>query len=601
MCGLFVEIKNKNFRNTQKSFANSSQLLSHRGDDIKTFYYDENIRINFFRLKIRDLSSKGRQPMFDRSERYLIVFNGEIYNTSSLIKYLPSSARLKGNSDTEILINLYSKYKSKVLDMVEGMFSFVIYDKVEQNFFIARDRFGIKPLYFYSSKMSLVVSSEIKPIINYTGQRDYNLSAFGDLFFKGYMDHNESTFFKKINSLEPAHYMFVQKGVIKKKKYWDLKIPEFKKQAKKEKKLSELLLKSIDQHLISDCKIGLFLSGGADSSSLASICKNKFAYKLDTYTYDFYNNKFSESAKSKVFADKLNLKNTLYNVTPNEIEKEMSFLCHTLESPFTSIRLFGINALYKRAKQDGLKVILEGHGGDEMNAGYGYNYYSYLSDKYDEKKLKKILSYEDFKKCNFIKNNQGQCTSDGIKFTNFDLFNQDFVNYYKKIKLEKTSNSLNFLKNAQLKDIKYIKLPRLLKYTDRLSMIHGVESRVPYLNHKLFNFCFHLSNEDKFRGLKTRYLYKKTVENINRLRHFKNKKQDIVDPQSVWLKKNLKEYIYDNLNSSILRNSEIFNHKKVINFYDDFTKKNTNSSFLIFLILTSVNFLKVFNKIRLNV
>ena len=197
MCGFFIEFKKRKFRDIKERFSSSAQLLSHRGDDKKTFYYDENIRVNFFRLKIRDLSSAGKQPMLDQSGRYLIIFNGEIYNTKDLIKHLPNF-KLVGNSDTEVLVNLYSKYKKKILDMIEGMFSFIIYDKQEKECFIVRDRFGIKPLYFYQSTSSIIISSEIKPIIKYSKFKDYNLEAFGDLFFHGSMDHDSNTFFKKL-------------------------------------------------------------------------------------------------------------------------------------------------------------------------------------------------------------------------------------------------------------------------------------------------------------------------------------------------------------------------------------------------------------------
>ena len=595
MCGFFIEIKKKKFHGVKKEFNSSAQLLSHRGDDKKTFFYDENIRINFFRLKIRDLSSNGKQPMLDSSGRYLIVFNGEIYNTQNLIKYLPN-IKLRGNSDTEILVNLYAKYKQKTLDMIEGMFSFLVYDIREKKYFIARDRFGIKPLYFYQSKFSYIISSEIKPIINYTNYKHYNLTAFGDLFFSGSMDHNKQTFFSKINSLEPSHFMILNKEKIKKVKYWDLKKPEFINTTDRKKKLYELILESIDQHLISDRKIGLFLSGGTDGSALASTCKKNFDYNLNTYTYDFFDNQFGESKKSRKTANKLNLKNNLYNVAPDEVINEMNSLCEYLESPFTSIRLFGVNALYRKARKDGYKVIFEGHGGDEMNGGYGYNYFPYLVDKYGKKKLKKKLNKEEYDKCMLVLNHQSKCTSDGIQFSNFDLFNKDFVKEYTKGKREKNYDGLNYLQNSQLKDIESIKLPRLLKYTDRLSMRHGIEARVPYLNHKLFSYCFHLRNEEKFFNSQSRYLFKNALYNIGSLINFEKKKQSIVDPQKKWLKVNLRDFVYDNLNSSIMRNSEIFNHKKVINHYENFVKQKTNTSFLIFVVLTSISFFKVFNR-----
>tara|TARA_B100001123_G_C15265955_1_gene1008415 strand:- start:320 stop:1924 length:1605 start_codon:yes stop_codon:yes gene_type:complete len=533
--------------------------------------------------------------MFDNSGRYLIVFNGEIYNTPSLIKYLPG-IKLRGHSDTEILVNLYSKYKHRVLNMIEGMFSFVIYDKNKREYFVARDRFGIKPLYYYQSKFSYIISSEIKPIISYTNYKDYNLTAFGDLFFSGSMDHNNNTFFKKVTSLEPSHFMILKSEKIKKIKYWNLQDLEFDQKKDRKNKLSDLILGSINQHLVSDRKIGLFLSGGTDGSALATICKKKFNYNLDTYTYDFIDNEFGESKKSKIIASKLNLKNKLYNVTPSEVIDEMNFLCNSLESPFTSIRLFGINALYRKAKKDGYKVIFEGHGGDEMNGGYGYNYFPYLADKYSKSKLKRILSKEELKKCNLVIDHQGQCTSDGVRFTNFDLFNQDFIKHHVKMKIERTNSNLNYLKNSQLKDIESIKLPRLLKYTDRLSMRHGIEARVPFLNHKLFNYCFHLNNEEKFKGLQTRYLFKKALFDIGSLVNFQKKKQSIVDPQKKWLKTSLREFVYDSFNSSILRNSDIFDHKNIIKYYDNFVNQKTDTSFLIFIILTSVSFFKVFNR-----
>ena len=176
MCGFFIEYKKNNFSDSQEKFNSSSRLIKHRGDQSLKSYMDDKIRVNFYRLKIMDLSENGNQPMFDCSKRYLIAFNGEIYNARELKKLIPE-VNLKGSSDTELLVNLYAKLKNKILDLIEGMFSFVIYDKENKNCFIARDRFGIKPLYYFMDKHSVVFSSEIKPILDYKKVNEFNNST----------------------------------------------------------------------------------------------------------------------------------------------------------------------------------------------------------------------------------------------------------------------------------------------------------------------------------------------------------------------------------------------------------------------------------------
>ena len=147
---------------------------------------------------------------------------------------------------------------------------------------------------------------------------------------------------------------------------------------------------------------------------------------------------------------------------------------------------------------------------------------------------------------------------------------------------------------SQFNDLRYIKLPRVLKYTDRISMSHGIETRVPLLNHKLFNFCFHLRNENKFRKNESRYLFKKTLKKMGALYNFEKKKQDIVDPQKSWLKKELRSFVFDNLNSKNFENSDYFNKKYVRNYFETFLKKDQKSSFLIFITLSSLIFMKNF-------
>ena len=593
MCGFFIEYKKNNFSDSQEKFNSSSRLIKHRGDQSLKSYMDDKIRVNFYRLKIMDLSENGNQPMFDCSKRYLIAFNGEIYNARELKKLIPE-VNLKGSSDTELLVNLYAKLKNKILDLIEGMFSFVIYDKENKNCFIARDRFGIKPLYYFMDKHSVVFSSEIKPILDYKKVNEFNNETFSDFFLRGLLDHNDLTFFKNVMSLEPSYYIHAYKDKMIRKKYWDITKPLFKNQKEDLEFLQELLTNSLEQHLVSDRKIGFFLSGGTDSSALASICTKKLNYLPHTYTYDFNKNEFSESQKAKKIAKKLQIKNYLSILKAENVEKNFDNLVQTLESPFTSIRLFGVDKIYKKAKEDGLKVICEGHGGDEMMGGYGYNFSAYKSDLLNQKEnLTKRQMLEKKKLNNFLKH-QGEFTTDGTSFSDNNFFNKDFIKKYKSDYVFEKKKNLNCLMQSQFNDLRYIKLPRVLKYTDRISMSHGIETRVPLLNHKLFNFCFHLRNENKFRKNESRYLFKKTLKKMGALYNFEKKKQDIVDPQKSWLKKELRSFVFDNLNSKNFENSDYFNKKYVRNYFETFLKKDQKSSFLIFITLSSLIFMKNF-------
>jgi len=611
MCGFLFEYRKKKSSFSKRKFLHASSYIKQRGPDEDKFINYKNISTMFYRLSIRDLSKKGSQPMWDKSRRYLIVFNGEIYNSEELkekINYI----KLNGYSDTEVLVNLFSKYGLKTLNFLEGMFSFVIYDKIMNKCIIARDRFGIKPLYFYNSENKLIFSSEIKPILSYVKNFDFNVSAFKDFFIRGNLDNSEKTFFNNIKSLEPGKYLLVEKNKLVKKNYWNL----FSNQNKDEdplvieKKVRKKIEDSISKHLISDREVGLFLSGGTDSASIAQIMSNKQKTKLKTFTYDFENNLNSESTKAKEISKSISALNYNVIVKPKHIIDEIENLCKTLESPFTSIRLFGTYLLYKKAKEKKIKVIIEGHGGDEMTAGYKYNYLPYIFDKnkininsnYNLIKQKLLINENiKFNKANFKTINfQGLSTTDGTPNFFKNIFNKDFIDQSKfnyntdKVIFDKIIKKHGFLKNSQYKDIKEIKLPRVLKYSDRLSMMFGVEARVPFLDHKLFSYLFNLNPKMKFYNNQTRYIFKKSLKREKISQFYTKQKKTIVDPQSNWLKNDLVEFTLDNLNSSELRNSIMFNQKEVLKHYNDFRKGEINTSFLIFNILTTINFFRAF-------
>ena len=610
MCGFVCQFNfDSSFKDDKQVLLNASTTLAHRGPDAKKYKNIKNFQAVFYRLSIRDLSANGNQPIFSHSKNFIMVFNGEIYNTDYLLTLLNKN-KLKGKSDSEILINLFEEKGPKALQIIKGMFSFVIYDIKNNKIFAARDRFGIKPLYYYKNRNKIIFSSEIKPLLKIINSISFNEKSFFDLFNKGYLDHDDKTFFKNIASLMPGNQLTINSSKkLNIKKYWEILYSNQdifgnnKNEDVHSEKLKFILNQTINDHLISDVDIGLFLSGGSDSNSIANLIRFNSNIIIENFTYSFQNeSKFSEVNEAKRISKLLNQKHHVEIITPNYIKDNFSNIVNEMESPFTSMRLFAVRKLYERASKEGKKVIIEGHGGDEMFGGYGYNIFPYLIDFYRRfgfEELQNNYFYKYFKnnKFNFFNkfltlHDQGLSTTDGTCYLNNNIHVSNNLNSTKL--LQKHFHN-SYLINSQLLDIKYIKIPRMLKYTDRMSMRFGVEARVPFLDHELFEYCFNLSHNFKFKNGESRYLLKKISREINSKISFTKNKINIVDPQKSWLKTHLKDFILDELNSIDFINNEFINNKNTKKLLNNFFKsKNVKSSYLIFKILTTHKFLQNF-------
>ena len=606
MCGFIVYYNlNNNFKLSKKNFVKASKEIQHRGPDDMGSFFHENVNMIFYRLSIIDKSKNGRQPMVSQSGRYVIVFNGEIYNARELKSKINNISNLRGSSDTEILINLYEKYGEKMLKFLKGMFSFVIYDKKNNSIFTARDRFGIKPLYYFIDENQILFSSEIKPILSYLKNFTFEEKSFANFFFKQELDSGNNTFFKDIKNHEPSVYKVFSKKFTKSIKYWDicdLKIEENNKN--KIEYLSTLINTSINQHLVSDTKISLLLSGGLDSSVLCNLISKNYEKKIETFTYDFLNNDKGESKKAKSISKFLNFKNNNTLVKPNYILDNFEKICLELESPFTSIRLFGLRKVYAKIHSKGFKVALEGSGGDEILGGYHYNYLFYLLDMHsrDNKKLLNYLKKHNKEKIlNYIitLSYQNGSTKDSTPFIHSNLYKNEFMHSVLDEKFFANYNfnkKLNFLQKSQMVDIAHVNLPRSLKYMDRLAMNSSVENRVPLLDHDLASYCFNLNNDSKINNNQTRFIMKEIFKKYPVYKFFTKTKNIIVDPQKNWLGNELFDYFYDEVNSLEVKNSFFFNQEKILNQLIKLKKNELNNSFQLFQILTSIIFIKAFKK-----
>lgn len=618
MCGFFFLIKKNSDLSTKKLIVASNEV-KHRGPDDDQIINNKDIFVRFFRLSIIDTRKIASQPMYDKTGRYLLVFNGEIYNFQKLRNKLTKS-NLQSKSDTEVLLYSLIERGQNVINELEGMFSFIFYDTFKKTFFFGRDRFGIKPLYYSNINGNIIFSSEIKALLK-LNKFQLNNNSFCNFFLKGSMDHDENTFFNNVFSIMPGHNGLVKNNKINIKKYWNLKkkkselFSETSSYKKKRIVLENLLNTSLEKHLVSDRKIGLFLSGGTDSNAILNlILKRKNNENLNTFTYGFKNN-FASSEISRVNKIiSLNKKISNYNllISPKDVLDNFDKTTKILESPFTSIRIIAMKKLYSLARKKGSVVILEGDGGDEIFGGYDYNLYSYLLDKYKKNRFKEknifnklrefvqLSNKKDTHLINLLLTNSFQysSTSDGTIFVNSDFINEEFLNNQidESFYFEKKIDKFNNLQNAQLKDINEIKLPRSLKYKDRLSMSEGIETRVPLLDHKLFEFAFNLPNNCKFRGLKSRFIFKDVCQRKGFSKNmFEYSKKTIADPQKIWLKTYFKEFFIDTVSSQDFYNLNYFNPKLILKEFHKFCRDDKYpSSFAFFQILSFYRFYKVF-------
>ncbi len=615
MCGFFIEYRKRNIKFNKKLFLANAEKLSHRGPDNFGTIFLKNFSAKFFRLSILDLSWKGNQPMKSKNGKFTILYNGEIYNYKILKRKY--NLKPKGNSDTEIILLLFEKFGPKMVKELEGMFSIVIFDSNKNKCHFFRDRFGIKPLYYLDLVEKVLLSSEIKPLLNYT-KNIINPQKSLDFFLKQSMDDDQDTLFKNIKAVQPSNFGEISVNDLRVKKYWEFDTNKIKEQnlLYNKKKIISLFSSSVEKHLISDRKLGFFFSGGTDSLSIVSEAKKfkKFP-KLFSYSFLSKNGKvYGEHEKAKKIALDLGLDINITTITPKLIIDNFDKVIRACEAPITSIRQISDYLLFKKLKTLNIPVAIIGHGGDELLGGYDYNFLYFLKDKY-KKKLKTKNYIEDL--INYL-NLKGKTTSqkeqlilnylisltyqkgsnkDCTPFIEIDNFSKDFLNayitdsYYNNNDFDK---KYNYLQNSQLNDINSVSLPRNLRYCDRLAMANGIEARVPFLDHKLANFLFNLDNRFKFKNNQTRWIFKSLFHKKTK-KYFTSKKNSVPDPQSEWLKSDLKEFFMDEFSSLSFRKSEIFNKKNIFKNLDLFHKNKLKSSFHLFQIFTYQKFKNNFN------
>tara|TARA_B100000925_G_scaffold273621_1_gene238446 strand:+ start:450 stop:2153 length:1704 start_codon:yes stop_codon:yes gene_type:complete len=541
----------------------------HRGPDYKGKWLEEGVALGHNRLSIIDLSNSANQPFSDRTKRYSIVFNGEIYNYIELREKLKSSYNFQTNSDTEVLLAAYIFWGKDCLKHLNGMFSFAIYDTKLKCLFAARDRFGVKPFFYHKSKDSFYFSSEIKAIHAAGIKKKPHEEIWAGYFAYGSYGMPDETFWEEIHQLPGGHYLELNDNNISITK-WYVFEEEVKKFDEKipfnevKEKYAALMKNSIELRFRADVSVGFNISGGLDSSALL-VFVNQMEGKENINAYTFYcgHEDYDELfwVKEMINTTRNSLNKVL--LTVDHFIKEIDFLTRIQDEPCGGIPTIAYSKIFKEARNDNVIVLLDGQGMDEQWAGYDY----YLENN---DQLIQGMKRSPFKK---------------------NVLSKEFLS-----KAKKPSYPAPFedeLLNKQYRDLFYTKIPRALRFNDRVSMAYSTELREPFLDYRLVEYAFAQPYEYKIKNGIQKYLLREVVSEYLDDSITNSPKRPLQTPQREWLGNELSEYVelkIENLKDSNF--SSWFDVNEMSNEWQKYKDGDNDSSFHIWQWISLANHIK---------
>ncbi len=542
MCGIL----GSNFK-PKIDILNLTSIMQNRGpDNISTY----NINNNYFghtRLSIVDLHSSSNQAMvFDD---LVLVFNGEIYNYKQLIKN--ENLTCQTSSDSEVLLRLYQKYDINFLNMLNGAFSFCIYDVKKDKYFCAKDRYGKKPFYYYKEDNKFIFSSMISPIIKALGFTPKLNKVALSQYLQYFTPINDNTFYTNINKLEASSYLIYENNILSIKKYYKINTHKSIFDEKEAiKKIEQTLLSSVQDRLMGNVEVASLLSGGIDSSLISSMYNKMSNKKIQTFSIGYLSHKkYSELPYAKLLAKSIDSKHHEIQLNQNEFIASIPEVFQNMEEPHADPASIPLNYMCKYINKQGIKTVLSGEGSDEIFLGY--DNYSKFNKYYD---FKNSLNSQqlDFLKNNFESSlNKQNKESQYIKriLNNQTIYNGfgEIFTYSQKKQLFKNTPTYKAYKekNNQLDWMSYIDLKiwlgnALLSKVDKISMSNSLEVRNPFLDFNLVDLSFKIDAKLKL-GDTNKYLLKKVAKNYVPDEIIHRTKKGFNSPYNEWLHDEFKD------------------------------------------------------------
>ena len=551
-----------------------ANAIAHRGPDDEGYYLSGQIGLGFRRLSIIDLSG-GHQPLSNEDGTIWIVFNGEIYNYQQLRQFLISKGHIfRTQSDTEVIVHLYEEFGEKCVEKLRGMFGFAIWDGRDSKLLLARDRVGIKPLYYAVTGQSLIFGSEMKAILADPDVKRELLPSTIDRFLTFDYVPGEDTLLKNIYKLPPGSFLVHKNGKQQIKQYWDLHFSSGTVSLRDaEARLLELLEESVQLHMISDVPVGFLLSGGVDSTAMLSLARGKTDRPISSYTVGFSNSDFAdERPYARLAAEKFGSEHHEITISSKEFVDFLPRYIWHMEEPVCEPPAIALYYVSKLARNY-VKVLLSGEGGDEAFAGYP-NYRAMLWIERLKRMagpldgalagmlglLNKVSSSKRLGKYLPLFSAPFDSYYYSRTSTPFRFFNAHYKQFYSPDFAQSVDKEQSLLPVRQLLqhsqgqdlvsrmlyvDTKTWLPDDLLIKADKMTMANSVELRVPLLDHEVLEFAASLPSNFKVRGLQTKYIAKKCLSTVVPKKILHRKKVGFPVPYAAWIRTDLKDWIQD--------------------------------------------------------
>jgi len=602
-----------------------NNAMLHRGPDGQGIFIDNEVGLGHRRLSIIDLSSAGSQPLCNEDESIWLTFNGEIYNYIELVPELQAKGHIfKSKTDSEVIIHAYEEWGIDCIHKFNGMFGFAIWDKNRKRLIIARDRLGVKPLYYTFNNDGIIFASEIKAILKHPSYKNPSSDnvAIYDYVNEGYLSGNR-TLFKDIFKLVPGSFMIIENQEVKENVYWKLQPAPLDSEISENEfieQFRELLIDSIKIRLRSDVPVGFQLSGGIDSSAIVSVASKMLNFDSNTFSIRFDESpKFDEGKFIEIVKNdsKTKHKELIPDLQTNFPEK-LREIIYLLDEPADGPAVLSKFELNKFLKNNGITVALTGQGADEILGGYKRFIHEHIKDLKNPAVLKQFLGNTNIDKliingfdhsalvmnqfsdvmCKLFKYNssnfKNSLFSESVNsMINDNNFNQ---NFYRQMYPEVFQNGITNVSKKMHYETSFY-LQSLLHADDRTSMGASMETRTPFVDYRLVELTSKIPGCLKLKNLSTKHILRESMKGIlpEPIRTRKDK-LGFPTPASMWFRASQKDYLKDIINSKEFIDRDIFNAKYVNKLFNEHQDGRDHTFKLWFILNSEIWFRKFIDR-----